>query len=93
MKVKLLSEKKANAVYDILVKVGGAREKERPDFVYHHCKDEYGCMEWRFTGHLGFGGKYRSPRNGVSFYSEDTTPERTALKKVLEELLKETDGL
>lgn len=88
MDVKLLSEEKANKVYDLLVSIGGATENDRDDFVYHHCTSEYGCCEWRFCGKLGFGGKYRSTWNGVTYYSEDETPEIKEVSKTLNEALK-----
>ena len=83
----LITKEKANKVYDLLVSIGGATEQDRSSFVYHHCVDKYGCSEWRFCGKLGFGGKYRSTWNGVSYYSEDETPERLELKNQLNEML------
>jgi len=80
-----------NKVYDILVNMGGAIEKERGDFLYAFINDEYPTTEWRFGGLLGGGGKYRS-RNVVTCYSESETPERLELMKdmnlALENLLK-----
>ena len=72
MKTKLLTEEFANKVYDILVAEAGAnpRESDRADFIYQHCKAENGCLEYRFQGKLGFGGKYRSSWNGVTYYNE-----------------------
>jgi hypothetical protein len=64
-------------VYDILVLHAGAREKDKHDFVYHHAEGKpyggsnYGCSEYRFQGHLGFGGKYRSGSNMIDCYRED----------------------
>lgn len=87
MGVKLLSKEVANKIYDVLVSEGGAREDERPDFIYHHCIYEHGCTEWRFRGHLGFGGKYKSSWNGISYYSEDETPEIIKIKIKIDNLL------
>ncbi len=84
-----ISQSKANKIYDLLVSIGGANERDRQDFVYHHCKDEYGCTEWRFCGLFGFGGKYRSTWNGVTYYIEDETPLIIQLKKELNKALKE----
>lgn len=84
MKTELLSKEKANKIYDLLVSIGGASEHERQSFVYHHCVDEYGCMEWRFSGKLGFGGKYRSRLNRVTYYPESETPEMVEIKKQLD---------
>lgn len=88
MDVKHLTEERANAIYDILVSEAGAIESERNDFIYHHCNDKYGCREWRFQGKLGFGGKYRSTWNGVTYYPEDETDEMVEIKRKVNELLK-----
>lgn len=76
-----MNTEKANKVYDILVELGGAREDERDSFIYSHCRNKYCCEEWRFSGHFGFGGKYRSERNSIDFYNEDTTNERIKLQE------------
>jgi hypothetical protein len=68
-----------DSVYSILVNIGGASESMRGSFVQNHTDAEYPCTEWRFGGHLGFGGKYRSKTNTVDFYREDETPKRLAL--------------
>lgn len=84
-----LTEEFANKVYDLLVNIGGAKESERIDFIYSHCIDTYGCcIEWRFQGKLGFGGKYKSTWNGVMCYSEDETTKRIKVIKELNEELK-----
>jgi len=70
----MMTEEKANKVYDILVSLGNAREDERECFVYNQTSSE--CSEWRFCGNLGFGGKYRAYRNTVDCYREDLTEER-----------------
>lgn len=76
-----MTEEKANNVYDLLVDIGGACESERDQFVYYHTKEK--CYEWRFSGKLGFGGKYRSKTNTVDCYVEDETKKR---KKIMKEL-------
>jgi len=85
---KLMSENKANKIYDLLVSVGGAKEEDRVDFIYQHCTHKDGCSEWRFCGKLGFGGKYRSKWNGVTYYPEDETPEKKEITNTLNEMLK-----
>lgn len=60
-------------VYDLLVDIGGANPKDRTDFIHAFVHDN--TTEWRFSGHLGFGGKYRK-YNKVTCYSEDETTER-----------------
>lgn len=95
MNTKHLTPEFANKVYDILVTYGGAVERDRSSFIYHHCEDKYGCMEWRFCGKLGFGGKYRSQNNRVTMYSEDRNPEREKLKENIDlklSLLKDFDS-
>ena len=74
-----MTKEKANKVYDLLVSIGGAYEPERDSFIYHHTESKDGCSEWRFSGKLGFGGKYRSGYNRVDCYREDETPERIKL--------------
>ena len=74
-----LSPESANAVYDLLVKVGGAYEGDRSSFVYHHSKELVGITsssEWRFQGSLGFGGKFYTDHDRwrVGCYREDDTP-------------------
>lgn len=68
-----------SSVYDALVTIGGADESMRDNFIHHHTNEEYPCTEWRFCGHLGFGGKYRSRTNKVDCYSEDETPTRAVI--------------
>lgn len=61
--------------------MGGATEIMRASFLTGHLKENL-CQEWRFQGHFGFGGKYRSLTNKVDCYREDETPER--LKRIKE---------
>jgi len=70
-------------VWDILVEHAGASKSpdERESFVSSMTQIEYPTSEYRFQGHLGFGGKlYRSSRGlSVSCYPED----RTALREII----------
>lgn len=75
----------ANKIFDLLESIGGAHESMRSDFVHNHT--EATCDEYRFQGHLGFGGKYRRWKNGVDCYREDETPERLDIIKRLNEAL------
>lgn len=68
-----------DSVYAALVSIGGASESMRGSFIQNHTDAEYPCTEWRFCGHLGYGGKYRSRTNRVDCYSEDETPKRLAI--------------
>ena len=82
-----MTKEKANKIYDILVCIGGAYEPWRDSFVYHHTESKCGCNEWRFSGKLGFGGKYRSKYNRVDFYVEDETPDRIRLMNEINSML------
>jgi hypothetical protein len=45
--------------------------------------------EWRFSGHLGFGGKFwrNDGRHYVNMYREDSTPERERVLSSLNEAI------
>ena len=85
----------ANDVYDLLVSIGGAEEASRESFVLYSGEKEDSVSEWRFQGHFGFGGKFRTRwGNGknkhdwyVDLYPEDDTVERSGLVKILNEKL------
>lgn len=64
-------------VFDVLVTEAGAPESLRDQFMYHWPK----CIEFRFQGALGFGGKiwHNDHRVYVSCYREDETPEILAV--------------
>lgn len=68
------------AIYDLLVKLCGAPEGFREDFIYSYSK-ERPPREWRFQGALGFGGKFwmNTGRWYVNCYREDETPERRTI--------------
>lgn len=70
-------------IFDLLVLIGGAHESLRDDFLYRHVRCVETCSEYRFKGALGFGGKYWSNINKVSFYPEDETSERVKLRDKL----------
>jgi hypothetical protein len=76
-----------DSIYSILVNIGGASESMRGSFVQNHEDERLPCTEWRFCGHLGFGGKYRSKTNNVDCYKEDETPKRLAIIHELNEVL------
>jgi hypothetical protein len=86
---KQLSHCFANKVYDILVAHAGAFENNRQCFVYSHCEDEYPCGEFRFGGHFGFGGKYRSTTNKIDYYQENHTKKLDKLQEKVNKLLGE----
>jgi hypothetical protein len=84
-----VTEQQADAAYDVLVNVCGAREEERVGFVWHHAKAEPPCREWRFCGSLGFGGKYLSYENRVDCYIKDASRARHATIKRANDALAE----
>ena len=52
----------ANAIYDTLVEHAGASESWRENFVHAQQITDPICVEYRFQGRLGFGGKFwRTP--------------------------------
>lgn len=91
-----LTTDQVNAVYDILVNLGGAHESDREMFL--HCWPQ--CREYRFRGKFGPGGKiwYTSyfssiqPIASISFYQEDETEERFLLKSQIDRALEELLG-
>lgn len=87
MSGKLLSPEFSNKVYDILVLYGGASESMRDNFIYSHTDPKSICWEYRFQGFFGFGGKYWSDRNEVSYYPEDHTKKLDKLQTKINKLL------
>ena len=93
----LPSPEAAGEVYDLLVSIGGADGDSRESFaLYTGEKYDWNCSEWRFQGHFGFGGKFRTRRDGksprdwyVDYYPEDDTLERAGLLKILNNKLEE----
>lgn len=65
-----------DGIYDVLVELCGAPEGQdrRTDFARHWPE----CVEYRFMGNLGFGGKvyWTGGRLYVDCYREDYTPAR-----------------
>lgn len=86
-----MDEAIANRIYDVLVEHAGAPEEGRESFVYHHVKEVWPpSTEWRFCGHLGFGGKFWVHHDDytVTCYREDETPERMVIIENVNSLLK-----
>lgn len=72
----------ADAVYTVLVEECGAPDdRMRHSFIRYFTSERF--PEWRFQGHLGFGGKCRITSNykipHVDCYREDETPDRLAM--------------
>lgn len=65
-------------VWAILAKECGARPEMPDDFPRQWPK----CVEYRFIGALGFGGKIWATREGwyVTNYPENDTPERNEMR-------------
>jgi len=87
-----LQAKQANAVYDVLVRLGRAPDSEsnRSQFAYFYADrgsgPSGGADEYRFGGALGSGGKIwwsRSQGWSVSCYQEN---ENAARRKIIEAL-------
>lgn len=81
--MRLITDEQADAAYSILVRHAGARDDEwnRHSFIHHVTG---GCMEYRFQGHLGFGGKFRNNGNNgdvphVDCYKEHMDAKRNAV--------------
>lgn len=77
-----------NKIYDILETVCDASPRMREAFLYEFQKTKP-CREWRFSGNLGFGGKFRLNNNGmyVDYYSEDETTQRNTIEATANEQL------
>lgn len=86
-----MNDYEANAVYDVLVEECGAPESMRDHFIY---QTNGVVREWRFSGNLGFGGKFwrSSGRWYVNNYNEDRTPERDAMIEAADKRLAELKG-
>lgn len=85
-KAKTVTEKHANAIYDILVADAGAGEANRYSFVYNVGR---GCREYRCCWALGFGGKFYPTTMRVGYYLESQTPERDRIQATVNRKLKE----
>ena len=90
----MITSETANKIYDILVEECQASNNPAPreQFVFAQSHDNHltlcescctHCIEYRFGGALGFGGKFWHNDNRwyVSAYREDTTPK---VKKMIE---------
>jgi len=77
----------------ILVEHAGAvqHEYERDSFVRAFLETKHPATEWRFSGYLGFGGKFwrNDGRYYVSCYPEDRNKKRDATIEKVNKLLAE----
>ena len=72
-----LTQLEADMVYDILMEECGASDRNRDEFLVYVTRDVRYGHEFRFMGHLGFGGKfYNDGRRhwSVACYPEHRTP-------------------
>jgi hypothetical protein len=78
----------ASQIYDILVQYAGAPEIHKQNFIHNQISEF--VSEWRFCGHLGFGGKFR--RSGdeiyVDCYPEDEDDRRKEIINTTNAMLK-----
>jgi len=88
-----LPESTWSQVFDLLVKLAGAKEVFRSNFITCLTGEDVvafgNCYEYRFQGDLGFGGKlrYDGERLWVTCYAEDETPGRLKTMDDLNEKL------
>lgn len=66
---------------DVIVAICGRRadDLDRESFVRAYCNPIHPATEWRFSGSLGFGGKFWCQSKlecAVNCYPEDETPDR-----------------
>lgn len=73
-----ITEQVANDLYDVLAAHAGATDYQRENFVSVQSRER--CVEYRFGGALGFGGKFwrNDGRWCVNAYREDETAGRMA---------------
>jgi hypothetical protein len=85
---RTLTIEQAKQVWSVLVAQGATEDSERwrVDFIRTQV---YGCVEYRFQGNLGFGGKFWNSGGKwyVTCYPEDATPERRSLISAVNECL------
>lgn len=69
----------ARRIWAILAEECGSEGEQTRNGFLIHVPD--GCREYRFCGHLGFGGKFYAERDRwrVGCYREDETPDRLAM--------------
>lgn len=60
----------AGKIYDILIKTCDANEHMRGNFIQVQTEDDT-CHEYRFSGALGYGGKFRIDRHANSPFAEN----------------------
>ncbi len=77
--------------WDILVQHAGASKDhlDKGTFVRAFLEPQHSATEWRFCGHLGFGGKFwrNDQRYYISCYPEDRTERRLAIIETVNGLL------
>lgn len=66
-----MTVREANAIYDLLVRLAGASNRELHRTMFIDSVVLRGTNEYRFCGALGFGGKFYASNWRVSAYPED----------------------
>lgn len=82
------TETVANQIWDVLVEHAGARECYRTEFLVTALSGH--DVEFRFQGHLGFGGKVRRSYRSlwsIDCYPEDRNPERDRIMERVNRVL------
>lgn len=74
-------------IYDILIEHCGAHPNDKGSFIYNQRE---GCTEWRFSGKLGFGGKFWNTNDEfyINCYNEDKDKKKDEIIEKTNELLK-----
>lgn len=84
-------EESLHRIWSILVCDAGASKSnaQRDNFVRTHMDAKYPCIEFRFQGVFGFGGKFRryDGKFYIDMYPEDRTPERIEIARKVNEKL------
>lgn len=84
-----MTQEIAFQVYQILIEEVGAPPDEKQAFVYAQAINPEPCVEFRFCGALGFGGKFWN--DGLRWYvtcykEEETLARQEMIKKANERL-------
>lgn len=81
-----LTERQATLVWGILTKFAGASAHPSCEIAFVQTQKE-GCTEYRFQGHLGFGGKFWNDGGKwyITCYQEDETPERREIIRLVDQ--------
>lgn len=69
-----ISEELAEKIFSLLQEHFAVHEQQRSQFIHHHVHTEHISTEYRFSGNIGFGGKFRNHTGWwVDCYTEEET--------------------